>query len=153
MKLFPSQWLKDVVLDQTNKRLARELTWGEFLRYLGLWFLMSSVGSSFKKKDFWNTVHFDEREQPCPYFLGKFMSLKWFEQVTHALTFTDVNKPTFRDQFWEIPQAVIEWNKNIADVFSSGRVLCLDESISIWHSMWTCPGWVFCPPKPHPFGN
>jgi hypothetical protein len=22
-----------------------------------------------------------------------------------------------------------------------------------WISRWTCPGWVFCPQKPHPFGN
>lgn len=32
-------------------------------------------------------------------------------------------------------------------------VSCLDESISIWLSKFTCPGWVFCPRKPHPFGN
>ena len=25
--------------------------------------------------------------------------------------------------------------------------------MSIWQSRWTCPGWVFCPQKPHPFGN
>ena len=60
LKLFPSQWLKDVVLDQTKKRFDRELTWGEFLHYLGLWFLMSSVGGGFKKKDFWNTIPFEE---------------------------------------------------------------------------------------------
>ncbi len=32
-------------------------------------------------------------------------------------------------------------------------MLCLDESMSIWFQRWTCPGWVFCPRKPHPFGN
>jgi len=32
-------------------------------------------------------------------------------------------------------------------------VICLDESMSIWHNKWTCPGWIFCPRKPHPFGN
>ncbi|KAL7484030.1 hypothetical protein ACHAW6_009672 [Cyclotella cf. meneghiniana] len=25
--------------------------------------------------------------------------------------------------------------------------------MTIWQSMWMCPGWVFCPQKPHPFGN
>ena len=25
--------------------------------------------------------------------------------------------------------------------------------MSIWHNRWTCPGWIFCPRKPHPFGN
>ena len=35
----------------------------------------------------------------------------------------------------------------------AGGVCCLDESMSIWTNRWTCPGWVFCPRKPHPFGN
>ena len=32
-------------------------------------------------------------------------------------------------------------------------VYCLDESVSIWINRWTCPGWIFIPRKPHPFGN
>ena len=48
---------------------------------------------------------------------------------------------------------ILEWNQNMATVFSSSWVICLDESMSIWTSRWTCPGWVFCPRKPHPFGN
>jgi len=31
--------------------------------------------------------------------------------------------------------------------------MCLDENMSIWHNKWTCPGWIFCPRKLHPFGN
>ncbi len=45
------------------------------------------------------------------------------------------------------------WNRHMASVFVPGWILCLDESMSIWHSMFTCPGWFFCPRKPHPFGN
>ena len=25
--------------------------------------------------------------------------------------------------------------------------------MSIWNRIWTCPGWIFCPCNPHPFGN
>ena len=46
-----------------------------------------------------------------------------------------------------------EWNDNMAAVFYAAWVVCLDESMSIWHNRWTCLGWVFCPRKPHPFGN
>ncbi len=28
-----------------------------------------------------------------------------------------------------------------------------DKSVSICHSMFMCPEWVFCNQKPHPFGN
>jgi hypothetical protein len=48
---------------------------------------------------------------------------------------------------------VSEWNKNMAAVFSAGWAICLDKSMSIWTSRWTCPGWVFCPRKPWLFGN
>ena len=42
--------------------------------------------------------------------------------------------------------------KNMKE-FISGWVICLDESMSSWLNRWTCPGWIFCPRKPHPFGN
>ena len=45
------------------------------------------------------------------------------------------------------------WNTNMRDVFIPSWVSCLDESMSIWFNRWTCPGWIFCPRKPHPFGN
>ena len=32
-------------------------------------------------------------------------------------------------------------------------MVCLDESISKWLNMFTCPSFVFCPRKPWPFGN
>ena len=25
--------------------------------------------------------------------------------------------------------------------------------MSIWFNRYTCPGWVYCPRKPHPYGN
>ena len=45
------------------------------------------------------------------------------------------------------------WNQNMKDVFTAGWITCLNKSMSIWTSRWTCPGYVFCPRKPHPFGN
>eukprot|EP00804_Cyclotella_cryptica_P001269 CCRYP_012764-RA/>CCRYP_012764-RA protein AED:0.37 eAED:0.03 QI:0/0/0/0.5/1/1/4/0/472 len=153
LKLFPWRWLRIIVLTQTNKNLDQELRWGELLRYLGLWFLMASVGGGYKKTDFWSTLPFNERTNSCPYNFRKYMSLKRFDAITAALSFTDASKPTYRDKFWEVRQLIVEWNKNMAEAFSPGWILCLDESMSIWHSRWTCPGWVFCPRKPHPFGN
>jgi hypothetical protein len=114
---------------------------------------MSSVGGGCKKKDFWSTLPFDERTNPCPYNFRKKMSSKRFDAIMVALSLIDVNKPTYRDKFWEVRQLTAEWNKNMAEAFSPGWILCLDESMSIWHSRWTCPGWVFCPRKPHPFVN
>jgi hypothetical protein len=41
----------------------------------------------------------------------------------------------------------------MTEKFLPSWVSCLDESMSAWISRWTCPGWVFYPQKPHPFGN
>ncbi|KAL7487238.1 hypothetical protein ACHAW6_012858 [Cyclotella cf. meneghiniana] len=45
------------------------------------------------------------------------------------------------------------FKKHFANTFIPSWIACLDESMSIWNSRWTCPGWVFCPRKPHPQGN
>jgi hypothetical protein len=64
------------------------------------------------------------------------------DAITSALTFTSVNKPTYQDKFWEVCQAILEWSKNMACVFSSGWILCLDELMSFWHSCWTSLGFL-----------
>lgn len=45
------------------------------------------------------------------------------------------------------------WNANMATIFIASWVVCLDESMSPWLNRWTCPGWIWCPRKPWPFGN
>ena len=36
---------------------------------------------------------------------------------------------------------------------SESWVSVLDESIQEWINLYTFPGWIFVPCKPHPFGN
>ena len=74
-------------------------------------------------------------------------------QCERHLAYTDATAPTFLDKFWQVRQMIKAWNDHMAEKFLAVWVICLDESMSIWHNKWTCPGWVFCPRKPHPFGN
>ena len=150
---FPITWFRNVLIPKTNEQLKRDVTFGEMLRYIGLRLRMASVGGAFTKDDYWSTREFDGEEEACPYNFRQYMSKARFDSITAALFFTDAPKPTFVDKFWEVRQMIAEWNKNMAAVFYAGWVVCLDESMSIWHNRWTCPGWVFCPRKPHPFGN
>ena len=57
------------------------------------------------------------------------------------------------DRFWQIRQLVQAWKDNMRDRFMPSWISCLDESMSVWLSMHTCPGWMCLPRKPHPFGN
>ena len=81
------------------------------------------------------------------------MSQKQFDAILCAIFYTNHDKPTYRDKFWEVRQMVDEWNKNMAEQFTPSWVSCLDESMSPWTNKYTCPGWMFVPRKPHPFGN
>ena len=70
-----------------------------------------------------------------------------------ALSFTNHYRPSFKDRLWEVWQMVKAWNNHIKENFYLSWVSCLDESTSIWLTKFTCPGWVFCPQKPNPYGN
>ena len=45
------------------------------------------------------------------------------------------------------------WGQNMQQNFTPGYVKCLDESMSVWTNKFTCPGFMFVPRKPWPFGN
>ncbi len=146
----------DTIIQETSNALVAEklspLTEGKFLQFIGLWFLMATV-SGFSRSDYWSTKEFDERKNPRPFNFSTTMSKQRFDTINRELRFTSKVAPHYTDRIWEVQEMIVVWNKHMASVFSPSWILCLDKSMSIWHNMFTCPGWVFCPWKPHPFGN
>ena len=149
---MPRLYLEDIVLNATNKHLEENpLSFGELLSFIGIILFMSTVNGN-KKKDFWSNNPISMK-QGAPYRFHQWMSRRRFDEINHHLQFTDNDPPSFVDKFWEVRQMIAMWNTNMSEVFLPGWICCLDESMSIWFSRWTCPGWVFCPRKPHPWGN
>jgi hypothetical protein len=157
IKFFPFAWLQNTLVAMTSAALEREnghpLTLGELLRYLGIRLLMATLQgwASSEFLDYSGIARLQEVGS-CPYNLWNYMTYKRFKHITSCLIFTSAQPPTFHDKFWQIREMVQEWNSNVKE-FIAGWILCLDESMSIWLNRWTCPGWIFCPRKPHPFGN
>ena len=150
---FPKNYLENVVCKLTSDNCEAPLTFGEFLKYIGIWLLIVKNSSgNIDRKLFWSKKPVS-RKQGAPIRLNDLMSGERFEEITSNLTFTRHQPPTFKDRFWEIRELISEFNKNMVEVFIAGWICCLDESMSIWTNRWTCPGWVFCPRKPHPFRN
>ena len=89
----------------------------------------------------------------APMRLGTYMSRKRFDAILKALSITSCDPPAFRDHFWEIHEILKAWNKNMMEQFTPSWVSCLDESMSTWTIKYSCPGWMFVPCKPWPFGN
>ena len=126
-------------------------SYGEFLRWLGLWCLMATINGP-DRSDFWSMTEVD-----CfvgaPLRLGGFMSRKRFDMILKALAITSRSPPAFRDHFWEVCEILEAWNANMTEQFTPSWVSCLDESMSTWTNKYSCPGWMFVPRKPWPFGN
>ena len=74
--LFPTKWTKDVLIVETNKVLerysGRPLTYGEWLRWIGIWMQMSTT-VGFDQQAFWN-VEIKQGECPTPYRYNELMS-------------------------------------------------------------------------------
>ena len=149
---FPRVWFEQTVVKQLKKVDGlHNVEFGEMLRWIGIWLLLSTTVRLDRKK-FWSTAAVD-RESGAPFRLNDLMLNKRFETILQNIMYTDVDPPQYKDRFWEVRQMIDEWNKNMAEKFSPSWVSCLDESMSIWFNKWTCPGWMFVPCKPHPFGN
>ena len=145
----------EIIIPQTNLNLQRDkhrpTTYGEFLHWIGLWFLMATINGP-DHRDFWSL-----REVDCfvggPMRLHTFMSRKRFEAILKALAITARQPPAFRDRFWVVREVLEAWNSNMMEQFTPSWVSCLDESMSTWTNKYSCPGWMFVPRKPWPFGN
>ena len=81
------------------------------------------------------------------------MSYKRFTAILDNINYSSKGPPTYKDRFWEIREMIEAWNASIIKTFSPGAVNCLDESMSPWTNKYTCPGFMFIPRKPWPFGN
>lgn len=153
LKFLPVTYIQTVLIPATNHNLAgAPLDWPEFLRVIGLLFLMASVNSGCDRRSFFEDTEPSEFEG-APFRLTKHMSLYRFDSIMKALRYTNTPSPQFRDKFHEIRQLISSFNGHMAEVFKPSWISCLDESMSPWTSRWTCPGWMFVPRKPHPMGN
>ena len=153
---FFTPFVKNIIIPQTNNRLEangfhRDLSYGEFLRWIGVWLLMSTLHGP-DRAAFWSLTDIN-RFHGAPWRLGDLMSRKRFDAILRSIFYTDQEKPAYRDKFWEVRQMIVAWNDNMAEQFTPSWVSCLEESMSPWTNKYTCPGWMFVPRKPHPFGN
>ena len=148
---LPIVYFKTAVLPATNAHLSDALSWEEFLRFLGLIFLMATSQGSARREYWANDA--PQMFSGAPFRLQNFVSRRRFEMILKHLTFTLEPPPRFKHPFHEVNKLIQAFNSHTQACFSPGWVSCLDESMSVWTNRWTCPGWMFVPRKPHPMGN
>ena len=128
-----------------------DVTYGEFLRWIGIWMLMSTVDGA-DHQSFWSTKTVDAF-QGAPFCLTHFMSCRRFEKILNILGYTKEETPEFHDHFWEVQLMIKMWNDNMGANFLPSWINCIVESMSEWVNKYTCPAFMYVPRKLWPFGN
>ena len=116
---FCKPFIVGTIIPQTSKSSQEErhhpLTYGEFLHFLGLCFLMATIHGPDCIK-FWSLGEVD-----CfigaPMRLGCFMSRKQFEVILNSLSITGNEHPAYTDHFWEVWDILKAWNDNMVEQF------------------------------------
>ena len=87
------------------------------------------------------------------FHLTELMSRNHFEAILIALSYVDHDLSVLLDHFWDVQQLIDAWNQNMAETFLPSWINVIDKSMSKWVNEYTCPGLMFVPRKPWPFGN
>ena len=97
------------------------LTFGEFLRWLGLWFLMSTISGVPTREEFWllsNVSMF----YGAPFCLHSMMTKQCFNSILAALKYMDVPFLSFKDEIHEVRQLIVSFNERMTEVFNPAWV-------------------------------
>ena len=134
------QYIQEVLLPMSSAAIdGKKVSYGEFMRYIGIWLLMSTQIKT-SVREYFSAAPIDPYANGALFRCNEIMSANRFTDITRALTYTDVPAPAYKDKFHEIRQLVNGFNDHVKTIFQPGWVSCLDESISPWTSKWTCPG-------------
>ena len=69
---FPRKFIEDVIIIETNNNLDKRMTLGEFLRWIGIWFFLSTL-NGFNRRSFWSSKEVS-REYSAPYLFHDWMN-------------------------------------------------------------------------------
>ena len=134
--LFSKQLLQ-VIIKKVNENLEGDsLTNGEFLWWIGIWILMSTVDGA-DRRAFWATKIVDPFHG-APFHVTPFMSRCQFENILTNLGYTEEAPPTYHDRFWEVRRMLDMWNKNMGTNFSPSWINCIDKIMSKWVNEFSC---------------
>ncbi len=148
---FPIAWVTDVLLVETNRVLRPNLSYGEFLRWYGIWLVMAATEGGCLREQFWDRAAVS-MFRGAPYRFNEYMSQNRFNNILSSLSYT-TQQYTNADKFWEVREMIEAWNENMTNAFRPSWISCLDESMSPWTNPFSCPGYMYVPRKPHPYGN
>ena len=109
---FPRDLL-NMIIEGINMKINSDLvTYGEFLQWIGLWVIVSTVAGTDCQR-FWSTCDLNIF-QGCLFTLSNYMTCTHFVNILSNLTYTKKEPPEYKGRFWEVHDMLDCWNKNMA---------------------------------------
>ena len=108
---FFKDFIQETLLSLINSCIeeGQEVTYGEFLLFLGLWLLMATIEGPTRKQFF--TTKTIDAFNGAPYRLNVYMSGNRLENILKVTTYTDDEPPPYQDKFHPVRLMINEWNK------------------------------------------
>jgi hypothetical protein len=104
--LFPMAFVCETVIPQNNETLeGGPVTYGEMLRWFGLWFLMATQQGVESRREFWSTKPID-KYQSAPFRLNKDMSRNQFDNILTAVQYTNRSPHHYKDPFHQVGDTI-----------------------------------------------
>ena len=141
---LPVEYLKTVVIPQTNAAIKEPVTWEEFLRFFGIIFIMATTQGN-ARKDFWASDT-PEIFSGAPFRLNPYISRRRLERILQNLKLTHDKPPPFKHPFHPVSDLLTAFNSHTRMLCSGvdqllGRInVCVDQSMDM-------SGVDVCPPK------
>jgi hypothetical protein len=149
---FPEEYIINIVIPETNKHLTTKLTLQEFYVWLGCYFFMACFNGIPDREMWWSTTPISKFEG-APFRLNEYISRNRFLEITYHIRYTSKEEPLFFvDKFHEVREMLEAFNEHYARNYRPSWMNCIDESMNSWLNKF-CPGFMFLPRKPWPFGN
>ena len=105
--LFMKDYVEDVILCNINANIVgSRVTYGEFLRWIGIWFLMATVIGP-PREAFFSLKPIDPF-LGAPFRVNEYMSKKRFEKILAAIRYNDTAPPAYKDRFWVLAK-IYSW--------------------------------------------
>ena len=97
--LFPVDYLKEVLVPETNKLLKHPMDPGEFIWWLGCWLYMGCCVQIYSRRN-WRSTSEPKMSEGAPFRLNKYMSRMMFEGILLSLRYTDIKDVEYGDVFF-----------------------------------------------------
>mmetsp|Transcript_31656 Transcript_31656/g.67062 ORF Transcript_31656/g.67062 Transcript_31656/m.67062 type:complete len:180 (+) Transcript_31656:812-1351(+) len=88
----------------------------------------------------------------APNQMTKYISGNKYDAIDTAMRFTGEEALDFEDEFHEVRKMLLLFNSHYEQNCVPSWLSCLNKSMNLWLDKY-CPGFMYVPRKPHPFGN